>query len=483
MDALNKLRARQTEIREALQELDSDAGGEQFTDAQRDEWNRLNAELETNEKHIVELDARMKRLTELTEAGSVEREEKPAFRGRPAQKTHVPEDPTNLTDYRRTTSSIDELHDAYLEGALRITERMVPAHPDVRREDAQERVEKLLRQHDNPDGREIARRIIATSSPVYERAFAKYISGKQLNREEQAAAERSFTIGSTGNYPVPAVWDPTVILASSGVINPIRRLARVETITGNTWYGVISGGITASYDAEATEVSDDTPTLTQPTLNVEKAQAFVPFSIEAGEDWGSLRAEMAREFADAKDTLESNKFLHGLGHASNEPLGLLAAGGATAVITSASTATFAVADLFSLEAALGPRWRARASFAGNKAAYQKIRQFDTDGGANLWTQLQFGEPANLIGYPALEWSDYASTTTTTGSTILTFGDFSKYLVLDRVGLDVELIPHLFSTVAGRPLGMRGLYCYWRNTGAPLIAGHQANPAFVSLKLL
>jgi HK97 family phage major capsid protein len=279
------------------------------------------------------------------------------------------------------------------------------------------------------------------------------------------------------------VWDPTVILASSGVVNPIRQLARVETITGNTWNGVTSAGVTAAYSAEATEAGDDTPTVAQPTLNVEKAQAFVPFSIETGQDWGALGAEMARHFADAKDTLESNKFLHGLGHGSNQPLGLIAAGGASAVVSSATTAVFAVADLYTLEAALPPRFRARASIVGNKAAYQKVRQFDTGGGASLWVQLQFGEPAMLLGYPAYEWSDYSSAVTTGGSTILTIGDFSKYLILDRVGMDVELIPHLFATGANRPSGQRGLYAYWRNTGEPLLPGHQANPSFVSLKLL
>jgi HK97 family phage major capsid protein len=42
-----------------------------------------------------------------------------------------------------------------------------------------------------------------------------------------------------------------------------------------------------------------------------------------------------------------------------------------------------------------------------------------------------------------------------------FGDFSRYLIVDRVGLTVDFIPHLFGA-SQRPTGQRGLYCYWRN---------------------
>jgi hypothetical protein len=40
-------------------------------------------------------------------------------------------------------------------------------------------------------------------------------------------------------------------------------------------------------------------------------------------------------------------------------------------------------------------------------------------------------------------------------------------VLDRIGLNVELIPNLFSSL--QPTGQRGLYAYWRNTSKVLSA--------------
>ena len=186
-------------------------------------------------------------------------------------------------------------------------------------------------------------------------------------------------------------------------------------------------------------------------------------------------------FADAKNQLESAKFATGLGHTSHEPQGLIAAGGATAVSSTATTAVFAVADLFSLEIALGPRYRANATIMGNKATFQKVRQFASNG-VNIWVQLQGALPPELIGYPALEWSSYAATPTTSGSTIMTIGDFNYFAIVDRAGLNVEFIPHLFGTGSNYPTGQRGLYAWWRNSSQVLAPLDNVNSAFQSLKV-
>jgi len=136
-----------------------------------------------------------------------------------------------------------------------------------------------------------------------------------------------------------------------------------------------------------------------------------------------------------------------------------------------------VHSLYSLEAGLPVRWRARATIVGNRAYYSKVRQYDTAGGANLWVQLQYGDPATLVGYRAYEWSDYSSLVTTTASTVATIGDFKQFLIVDRIGMNVDFIQHLFGTARNYPTGQRGLYCYWRNTSKVLVP-----TAFVSLKL-
>lgn len=475
---LGQLQERQTEIRSRLEEIDRQAAGDMFSDTQAEEWNALNTELESNAKHVQELQARQARIEDLAKAGSVEQADAPERRG--FKKSRVPDDPSDLVAYRNSAGNVNELMSAYQEGALRINERMTSLNYDVDLEATQERMEKLLKSSDDPQERALAQRVIATSTPTYERAFGKKLMGSNLTQEEERALGLTTT---AGGYAVPVTLDPTLILTNAGYVNPIRQLARTETITGNTWYGVSTTGITAGYAAEFTEASDNSPTLVQPTANVEKAQAFIPFSIEIGQDWANFTAEMSRLFLDAKNNLENTKFLTGLGHTSSEPQGLIAVGGATAVVVTATTATIAVGDIYNLESALSPRNRANASIVGNRAFFQKVRQLDTAGGANLWTQLGNKTPSELLGYPVYEWSAYASTTTTSGSTVATMGDFSRFLIIDRVGMDVELIPHLFATANNRPYGARALYCYWRNTSQVMTPGLLANSAFVSLKVL
>jgi HK97 family phage major capsid protein len=74
--------------------------------------------------------------------------------------------------------------------------------------------------------------------------------------------------------------------------------------------------------------------------------------------------------------------------------------------------------------------------------------------------------ASLIGYPASEASTLSTAPTTTGQKPLVLGDFRYFIIVDRVGMDIELIPHLFGA-SGRPLGQRGIYAIWRNNSAVL----------------
>lgn len=345
---------------------------------------------------------------------------------------------------------------------MRSVEGSTFPHERANREDVQGHVARLLERHGSVDGGEIARRILATGSPTYKRAFGKTIAGQPLTDAETRALSLT---GASGGFAVPYTLDPTIIPTSNGQVNPLRQISRVESISGsNTWQGVSAGAITASRDAELSEVSDDTPTLAQPQVTVTKATAFVPFSTEVGQDWGSLQTEMARLIQDAKDTEEATAFVTGAGSGVN-PEGIIT--GATGTVA-AGTAAFTVAHLYALQEALPPRFEPNARFLANNAQYNRVRQLDTAGGASLWEYLGKGTPAELLGYPAHKVSTMSSVLTA-GAAIQVFGDFSYFLIVDRIGLDIELIPHLFGTTNGRPLGQRGLYAYWRNSSKVLSA--------------
>lgn len=451
-----------------------DASPERMTSEQKEEWNRLNSEFDELDANIAEREAVIARIETL--GGDESKREAGAHFNTPKSKT---QDIYDLSTVRRAYDDPSVEGEELRDRAKRSLESAVIPHPDAQRVDAKGHVERLIEGKDSDDG-SLSRYLVATNAPAYRRAFPKLISpggSAMLTREEQAAvaqvaaAQRAASLTTTaGGFAVPFVLDPTIIPTSNLAVNPLRGISRVEQISVDEWRGVSSAGITAAYAAEAAASSDNAPTLAQPTVSTERAQAFVPFSIEIGQDWPSLQSEMARLLQDAKDELEATKFV--LGSGTNEPFGVIT--GATTTQTTATSGAFVVGDLYNLEAALGPRFRPRASMMMNRFVAQKIRQFDTAGGASLWIDnLQVGldnqvpTPGNygarVLGYGAYE-SSAMDATLTTGSEIIVFGDFSYYLIADRVGMSIEYIPHLFNSAGALtlPTGQRGLYCFWRN---------------------
>ena len=74
-------------------------------------------------------------------------------------------------------------------------------------------------------------------------------------------------------------------------------------------------------------------------------------------------------------------------------------------------------------------------------------------------------PPELIGYPAHKASGMDATVTALATNlVMILGDWNNYVIADRIGMTLELVPHLFATAANRPSGERGLYGYAR-TGA------------------
>jgi HK97 family phage major capsid protein len=319
--------------------------------------------------------------------------------------------------------------------------------------------------------------LIAGSKPAYRSAFGKYIAGREamMSNDEIRAVEevRALALAdATGGFAVPPLIDPSVILTSSGSVNPMRQVARIVTGNDDTWRGVTSAGVTASWDSEGVEVSDDAPTLAQPTVTAWKAQAFVPFSVEIEGDWQGMAGDLSMMFADAKDNLESVAMATGNG--VDKPYGILTdlfAASSTAGVLPTTDGSFGAVDLRSIFGALGPRYRANAAFMGSIDVLNEIRGFGTGQGlANSTVDLTQPYNFQLLGRPFYENSAFPDFTGTTGAAnVLVVGDFKNYVIFDRVGSRVELVPHLFGSNR-RPTGQRGLLFWWRVGGKTINTG-------------
>lgn len=325
---------------------------------------------------------------------------------------------------------------------------------------------RTLRRADDPTG-EVARRFLFTGHPDYRSAWIKKMAGRDdaLTNDERKALSRAMSLtDANGGFAVPFTLDPTVIYTGDGSVNPLRAISRVVQITTDSWNGVSSAGSSAAYGAEGAEVADGSFTLGDEPIPVHKAHWFLPYSIEIGQDWAGL-AETAREFLmEARDDLEASKFTVGTG--TNQPTGIIKAlDGSASEVAPTTAETFAVADIYKVIEALPPRYRARARWMANKAIFHDVRQFDNNGGADLWVTLAGADPDQLVGYAAHEASAMDSgfdAAATADNFILLLGDFRNFVIVDRVGMATEYIPHLFHVDNNRPSGQRGLYAHWRN---------------------
>jgi len=483
----------QKEVQSRMSALNIEFAGLPFPDEAREEFATLKDQNEEIDRRVKELEARERMVQSLgLKDTNREREESERlFDTRDAKGSSKERDIYDLSTMRHNPwhdpeGARNELRDRALK-AIEIArfpqgQRSKKGRPSYQlpdRSKIQEHIEYLLEstQQGEPGSHQaglLARYLLITGSPAYRRGFWKKMTGGEPSSEEQRALSLT---GSGGGFAIPFALDPSIIPTSNSVVNPVRAIARLETIAGaNTWLGVSSGAIVASRAAELTEASDNAPLLSQPSATVTKVQTAVPFDIEIGEDWEKLESEFATLIQDAKDDEEATAFVTGAGTGVN-PQGFVT--GATATPVAAATGlTVTAANIRALEAALPPRFRANESFVANRGIYNVILGIDTAGGAALLMYLAQGlntqspGPGNtgmiMLGRSAWEASQMQATVVN-ATKIMICGDFRYFLVVDRIGLTVELIPHLVGGVSRLPTGQRALYAYWRNTSKTLSA--------------
>ena len=316
------------------------------------------------------------------------------------------------------------------------------------------------------EGARLARHILVTSAPQYRREWIRgfRVAAKGGVPDTSYLTRAMSLTDAAGGYAVPQDLDPALILTSDGSTNPFRQISRVVQTMSDTWSGLSTTHAAWSNDAEAAEVSDDATTFAQPSIPVHKAQVFVPFSIEVGMDYPGFTQDLRTIIANGKDDLDATNMATGTG--SDQPTGIVTAlTGGSSEVASATTDVFAIADVYALHDAIPDKYLNRGRWAANKAIYNLVRQFDTAGGAGLWERLGGARPSELLGYPAHGASAMdSSVTAASDNYLLILGDFENYVIVDRVGMTIELVPHLFATANNRPSGQRGFYGFAR-TGA------------------
>lgn len=453
-ERLNALRSEQTDL---LGELETIAG---------DEARSLDDEQAARGDEIV---ARLKTIGDEVDSLSARDAELAAIEERAARAADVPQVMKRVEVEAADVRSLGRTQARDM--ALKVLEqRDSTRHLDTAQVD---KVDRLVRQFDpNTNGAWIAKRLLVTESDAYRSAFMKGVTQAvpAFTSDEVRALEefRAMSIGvdTAGGFGVPVLIDPSIILTAQGSLNPFRRIARVITITTDEWKGVSSTGVSWSIDAEATAVSNDAPTLAQPTVTTGTARGFIPYSIEVGMDYPSFAQEMSTLLMEGYDELQASHFATGSTSSTNRGIITALDANTNVEVTPTTDGAFGAVDINKVWGALADRYKGNATWVMNHDVGNEVSSFSTSGMGSFYTvNLSQGNAPQLKGRP-VEFSSYFPdfTGTTGASNILVVGDFRNYVIVDRAGMNVELVPHLFDVTNNRPTGQRGWFAWARFGG-------------------
>ena len=452
MNRIQELRDAIAYVAAALRNLHIDAEGRSLTADEQGKWDEGKSFIDEARAELATLEARQAVIDSLPERAQVSGDGASSFQIQ--RKT--------VTDLDVRSAAPGEVRDA----AKKLLDEARWANPD-RLAKVERAIDKSGASH---DGDAVARMVVATESAEYRSGWAKAVTGQTYAitpaEGEALARAQALSPSTAGGLGVPVIIDPTIMLTDGRGLTGILSVARIETITTDRWRGVSSAGTTWSFDAEAAEVSNDAIELAQPEVPAHMARGFIPFSLEIAGDYPGFASEMSKVLAEGYQRLLAQTLATGSG-TPPVPQGVFT--GVDAVTTSrtavTTAGTFGAVDIDKVWSAVPEMFRESSNWFMSVDINNRIRAFSAGDNHNRFTVDQTAEGAYIVNGKRVILSDYApnftGVTAGTVRNILVCGDFSNYVVAQRLGMTVELVPTLFGTTNNRPTGQRGLFAYTR----------------------
>lgn len=259
-----------------------------------------------------------------------------------------------------------------------------------------------------------------------------------------------------GGYTVPEDFRLQLIQRLPGLVNIRKRATVITTMSDRVTFPTVAGGDDKYRSAVRVTWVDESPTAGGASSNPTFGQLNIPVHTVMGdttlsrnliEDQGvDLTGWLAAEFANAFAQDEESNFLTGSG--AGRPQGILngtAASGAPfnadiVTVNTGSAATVAGDGVKAVPMGLAAQYRNNgAAWVGARATYLAVKQLKDTANNYLWADRDFqmtgGTQPTLEGYdivesewmPALGANKYP----------LIFGDFSGYVIADRIGMSIE----------------------------------------------
>ena len=452
---IDVMRARLAEIEDVeLRAIDSEAGSEALNEAQQTRWDTLDTEASEIRTNIAK-----------AEADAVRDAARAAQRARWGS--------LSVTANRSDLFDLDEVRS--LQGDALIDRARAAFDPEKSRGGQSEAAAEVARkveafaEDESDDAANLARYVLVHGSEAYRSAFKTWLraghkgNAPVLSQAEAEAVRASMSLTSgTGGYALPTLLDPTLIKTGAVSKNPIRRIARVVSGTQDKWNGVTVGNVTTYWKAEGSAFTDGSPTTGPIQIDAAMLTAYVTGSFEIFQD-SNLFSQLPGLIGEAIDMEESAAFISGSG--SDAPRGVVTAvsGTAGSLVTATTRGTFSSAssvDTLAMFNSLPARYEDSATWVMNKVTYLTVAQ-QVVGSAGVRI-IDMTNKDVLLDTPVVRASGLPSATTS-GNILAVLGDFSQYIVYDRLGVNVEFIQNVVDG-NGLPVGKRGLVAYKRVGG-------------------
>lgn len=182
----------------------------------------------------------------------------------------------------------------------------------------------------------------------------------------------------------------------------------------------------------------------------------------------NLEAFVRDSFALAIAAAEDTGFTVGAGHASEEPVGFMTAGGDITAVEAGQDSAITVDDFKTLIYAVPAQARRNGRFVLASATELILSTLKDSNGQYLWQPSnQAGRPNSFLGYPLENQEDVAEVdaTGTEARQVAAFGDWLRtYRVYDRLGMTLKRLEELYSED-----GMIGFRVHFR------VGGDVVNP--------
>lgn len=158
----------------------------------------------------------------------------------------------------------------------------------------------------------------------------------------------------------------------------------------------------------------------------------------------NLEAFVRDSFATAIGEAEDTGFTVGTGHAANQPVGFMTAGGGVPTVTAGAGAEVSIDDFKALIYAVPAQYRRNGRFVMASSTELALSTKKDANGQYLWQPSnQAGRPNTFLGYAIENQEDIAAVALS--ARVAAFGDFARgYRIYDRQGMTLKRLEELYA---------------------------------------